>query len=66
MGRGEGLMSYPPFLETRMTNPLHPTVQDAVQARIEHLYLEDGRDHADHPQHALYTGLNTADDPADE
>ena len=50
-----------------MTHPLHPVVQDAVQARIERLYLEDGRDHADHPQHSLYTGLSTpAADPADE
>ncbi len=50
-----------------MINPLHPTVQHAVQARIEQLYLEDGRDHADHPQHTLYSGLNTtAADPADE
>ncbi|MDI9407252.1 MAG: hypothetical protein QM522_11160 [Chitinophagaceae bacterium] len=48
-----------------MTNPLHPAIQDAVQARIERLYLEDGRDHADHPQHALYSGLSAAD-PADE
>jgi len=54
-------------METSMTNPLHPTVQDAVQARIEQLYLEDGRDNADHPQHSLYTGLfATANDPADE
>ena len=54
-------------METPMTNPLHPVVQDAVQARIEQLYLEDGRDNADHPQHSLYTGLfATANDPADE
>ena len=50
-----------------MTHPLHPTVQDAVQARIEQLYIEDGRDNADHPFHSVYTGLfATADDPADE
>jgi len=51
-----------------MTHPLHPVVQDAVQARIERLYLEDGRDHAGHPQHALFSGLNTATaaDTADE
>ena len=52
-------------METPMTNPLHPVVQDAVQARIERLYLEDGRDHTEHPLHSLYSGLSAAD-PADE
>ena len=50
-----------------MTHPLHPTVQDAVQARIEQLYIEDGRDNADHPLHSLFSGLHTAANaPADE
>lgn len=31
--------------------------QAARQERLELLYLADGRDSPDHPQHKLYTGL---------
>ena len=30
---------------------------NAVQERLNRLYIIDGRDKKDHPQHATYTGL---------
>ena len=41
-------------------NNCDPTQQQAVQDRLEQLYLADGRDKTDHPMHALYTGLAQA------
>jgi len=39
----------------------HPTTEDPKVARLDWLYLEDGRDKKDHPMHCLYTGLYIED-----
>ena len=31
--------------------------QNAVQARLERLYVTDGRTSPEHPKHGVYTGL---------
>lgn len=34
-----------------------PRVQAQTQARLDDLYLRDGRDRPEHPDHCTYTGL---------
>jgi heat shock protein HspQ len=34
-----------------------PEFCNAIQARLERLYIIDGRDKRDHPQYHVYTGL---------
>ena len=41
-------------------NNCNPTEQQAVQNRLEALYLADGRDNPAHPMHGRYTGLTQA------
>jgi hypothetical protein len=37
--------------------PCDPVVQQARQERLDRLYVLDGRDHIDHENRGLYTGL---------
>jgi hypothetical protein len=52
-----------------MTTPPTPTdhaKQSARQARLEALYLADGRDDPGHKMHNLYTGLCVDNQPTSE
>ena len=48
-----------------MNSDCNPIEQQAVQDRLDELYIRDGRDDKSHPYHATYTNLFQSYNKAD-